>query len=249
MIESGTTIHLDGLNLAHVVLGGSPDGSGTPWFIGLVGAAGAYALLTALAGLSGCKQGRRWQLSAYIALLAGLLLAEAGALVLLFTDNAWRERLPGEGRESARGACRPAPCHPHPHPPTHPPPPLVSPTPPNHAARHPPPSVHADDPSGRWDQALAFVEANPQGVKLAFLSAMGAELAALLAAMWLHAIYQVGECGLAGGLAGVRVGRWVDGWSDLAGSASPPTAPPRPPRTPRCPASLLRPVCVRGMAG
>ena len=37
----------------------------------------------------------RWKLAVYIALLSLLILAEAAALLLLFTDNQWRQRLPG----------------------------------------------------------------------------------------------------------------------------------------------------------
>lgn len=32
----------------------------------------------------------------YIGLLSLLILAEAGVLLLLFTNNAWRQRIPGE---------------------------------------------------------------------------------------------------------------------------------------------------------
>ncbi|KAL4448471.1 hypothetical protein ABPG75_005690 [Micractinium tetrahymenae] len=111
-----------------------------PWFIYAVGGAGAYCFATALCGLAGVKRGRRGRLAAHIVLLAGLMLAEAGATLLLLTDNAWRARIP-------------------------------------------------DDPSGRWAQAQAFVQANARGCRLAAVATLGAELAALAAACWLHAIY------------------------------------------------------------
>ena len=66
---------------------------------------------------------------------------QAGAMLLLLTDNAWREALPA-------------------------------------------------DPSGRWDQARAFIDANSEGVRLASLGGVGLELAALAAAAWLHSLYQ-----------------------------------------------------------
>ncbi len=47
----------------------------------------------------------------------------------------------------------------------------------------------ADDPSGRWAQAQAFVQANARGCRLVAVATLGAELAALAAACWLHAIY------------------------------------------------------------
>lgn len=111
-----------------------------PWFIYTVGATGAYCFAAALFGLAGVKRGSRGRLAAYIVLLAGLMLAEAAATLLLLTDNAWRARIP-------------------------------------------------DDPSGRWAEAQEFVQANARGCRLAAVAAMGAELAALAAACWLHAIY------------------------------------------------------------
>ena len=66
-----------------------------PWFIYFVGATGAYCLVTALCGLAGAKRDRRLHLATYILLLALLALAEAGATLLLLTDNAWRDAIPG----------------------------------------------------------------------------------------------------------------------------------------------------------
>ena len=66
-----------------------------PWFIYLVGGTGAYCLVTALCGLAGAKRDRRLHLATYILLLALLALAEAGATLLLLTDNSWRDAIPG----------------------------------------------------------------------------------------------------------------------------------------------------------
>jgi hypothetical protein len=41
-------------------------------------------------------RGCRWRLALYIGLLSVLILAEAAALLLLFTSNAWRKRIPGK---------------------------------------------------------------------------------------------------------------------------------------------------------
>ena len=57
----------------------SPSPSHPPRFIYLVGCTGVYCLLTALCGLVGVKRDRRAHLSAYIALMALLVLWEAGA--------------------------------------------------------------------------------------------------------------------------------------------------------------------------
>jgi len=67
-------------------------------FIYLVGCTGAYCFATALCGLAGVSRERRLHLSAYIVLLAALIVAEAGATVLLLTDNAWRAHIPGGWR-------------------------------------------------------------------------------------------------------------------------------------------------------
>lgn len=112
-----------------------------PWFIYLVGGTGAYCLVTALCGLAGAKRDRRLHLATYILLLALLALAEAGATLLLLTDNSWRDAIP-------------------------------------------------DDPSGRWRQAQEWVGGNTRAARLAAVGALGAELAALAAACWLHSIYQ-----------------------------------------------------------
>jgi hypothetical protein len=61
-----------------------------------VGYLGLYCLLTALCGLVGVTRDRRAHLSAFIALLALLVLGQAGATLLLLTDNSWRGRIPGE---------------------------------------------------------------------------------------------------------------------------------------------------------
>lgn len=153
------------------------------------------------------KRGSRGRLAAYIVLLAGLMLAEAAATLLLLTDNAWRARIPGAqgqgagarkehvlcsvqgwpARRTCDKGCGHARCvqarvrrrrpssrlaRPLARP-------LVA------SLRVPP----ADDPSGRWAEAQEFVQANARGCRLAAVAAMGAELAALAAACWLHAIY------------------------------------------------------------
>ena len=61
----------------------------------MVGLTGAYCFVAALCGLAGVKRDRRRHLAAYILLLALLVLAEAGATLLLLTDNAWAGRIPG----------------------------------------------------------------------------------------------------------------------------------------------------------
>jgi hypothetical protein len=66
-------------------------------FIELLCLLGVYCLCTAMCGLSGVKRERRNNLAAFIALLALLVLAEAGATLLLLTDNSWRDRIPGKG--------------------------------------------------------------------------------------------------------------------------------------------------------
>lgn len=71
-------------------------------FIYSVGGTGAYCFAAALCGLAGVKRGRRGRLAAYIVLLAGLMLAEAGATLLLLTDNEWRARIPGAGGQEYR---------------------------------------------------------------------------------------------------------------------------------------------------
>lgn len=60
-----------------------------------MGCTGTYCFATALVGLAGVSRERRLHLSAYIALLAALMVAEAGATVVLLTDNAWRGNIPG----------------------------------------------------------------------------------------------------------------------------------------------------------
>jgi hypothetical protein len=65
------------------------------WFSAAVACFGVYTLFTALFGLVGVKRGSRHHLALYIVLLAGLILGEAGALLLLFTDNEWVGQLPG----------------------------------------------------------------------------------------------------------------------------------------------------------
>lgn len=67
-----------------------------PWFIYLVGLTGAYGLIAALCGLAGMKRERRLQLGSYIVLLALLVLAQAGATLLLLTENSWRQRIPDD---------------------------------------------------------------------------------------------------------------------------------------------------------
>lgn len=76
--------------------GGGGRGDGGPWFIYLAGLTGVYALVTALVGASGAKWYCRLRLVVYVVLLSGLMLAEAGALVLLFGDTPWRKRLPAD---------------------------------------------------------------------------------------------------------------------------------------------------------
>lgn len=66
-------------------------------FIWVLGGTGLYCFLTACTGLSStAARDRRGQLGTYIALLALLVLAQAGVTLLLLTDNAWRGRIPGE---------------------------------------------------------------------------------------------------------------------------------------------------------
>ncbi|EFN56358.1 hypothetical protein CHLNCDRAFT_144845 [Chlorella variabilis] len=114
--------------------------AGFPWFIYLVGCTGVYCLLTALCGLVGVKRDRRAHLSAYIALMALLVLWEAGATLLMLTDNSWRGRIP-------------------------------------------------DDPSGRWREALGWVDANERPARLAAVGALILQIGVLAAASWLQAIY------------------------------------------------------------
>lgn len=73
-----------------------PAAGGRPWPIYAVAGAGVYLLVAALAGMSGLRAGNPRRLRLYIALLAGAVLAEAAALVVLFAAPAWRRRLPDD---------------------------------------------------------------------------------------------------------------------------------------------------------
>lgn len=104
------------------------------------------------------------------------IVGEAVATLLLLTDNAWRARIPGV-RRPAPLAC-PAvldACTADALPPASPP---------------PPPAPAADDPSGRWREAQQWLEGNPRAARLAAVGLLGAELAALAAALALQSIYQ-----------------------------------------------------------
>ncbi|GAB4817155.1 hypothetical protein N2152v2_004201 [Parachlorella kessleri] len=88
-------LHLQPL-VVHVAKAAAAGVASFPWFLYAMGGLGAYLLGMASIGASGVKQGSRWKLAVYIALLSLLILAEAAALLLLFTDNQWRQRLPGD---------------------------------------------------------------------------------------------------------------------------------------------------------
>jgi hypothetical protein len=51
------------------------------------------------------------------------------------------------------------------------------------------PASPADDPSGCWRQALAWLDANHGAARVAAVAALCAELAMLAAACWLHSIH------------------------------------------------------------
>jgi hypothetical protein len=72
-----------------------PPAASRPWFMQVCAASGALALLSAGAGLSGLRAENRRRLVLHVLLLASLVLAEAVALLVMFTDNPWREKLPG----------------------------------------------------------------------------------------------------------------------------------------------------------
>ena len=68
--------------------------SGGPWFIYFVGGLGAFILAVSSSGMAGLQPENRRRLFFYIILLTGFILAEAAALVILFTDNPVREKIP-----------------------------------------------------------------------------------------------------------------------------------------------------------
>ena len=70
-------------------------GGGEPWFIYAVFGVGVYTLGVAVAGASGSKPENRRRLFTHIVLLAGLVVAQAAALLLLFAAPTARHRLPG----------------------------------------------------------------------------------------------------------------------------------------------------------
>jgi hypothetical protein len=118
-----------------------------------------------------------------------LALAEAGATLLLLTDNSWRDAIPGGADRVAVLLFSCATLLPRVA--------ALSPgqlgLPLGHSpAWLPPPGqcLPADDPSGRWRQAQEWVGGNTRAARLAAVGALGAELAALAAACWLHSIYQ-----------------------------------------------------------
>jgi hypothetical protein len=64
------------------------------WFLWLIGSVGAIFLAVASSGLVGLQPENRQRLFMHIILLTGLILAEAAALIILFTDNPWRKKIP-----------------------------------------------------------------------------------------------------------------------------------------------------------
>lgn len=115
---------------------------------------------------------------------------------MLLTDSGWRERIPGGRVGRCSAPCAPRACWPcrraaalgfsHPIPVVCAAQPLLVLTP-----ALPCPPATADDPSGRWKQALDFLAANARVARLVAVAALGAELAALGAACWLKAMYEV----------------------------------------------------------
>ena len=231
---------------AAVAGAGAASVASFPWFIYGVGGTGAYCLATALAGLAGVRRDRRWHLSAYIALLALLVLAQVGGwawsggvLVAAASPAPWCHALDRPSSTVALVAaatkCSPSPVCPPPrragvrnagaahgqrlagaHPGWVPrrlrrclqcARACLADQGTARALRHPgllpfqrsalPAKLAcADDPSGRWRQALAFLAANARVARLVAVAALGTELAALGAACWLKAIYEVRRAAL-----------------------------------------------------
>lgn len=66
------------------------------WFVWAVGGTGIYFLAVASSGMGGLQEASRHRLFLHIILVSGLILAEAVALVVLFTDNSLRRMLPDD---------------------------------------------------------------------------------------------------------------------------------------------------------
>jgi hypothetical protein len=64
------------------------------WFCWFVGSVGVFVLAVASSGMVGLQPENRQRLFLHIILLTGLILAEVAALIVLFTDNPWREKIP-----------------------------------------------------------------------------------------------------------------------------------------------------------
>ncbi|KAH7624113.1 hypothetical protein NADE_008925 [Nannochloris sp. 'desiccata'] len=72
----------------------SIDDGNTLWFLWLVGSFGAIFLAVASSGMVGLQPENRQRLFMHIILLTGLILTEVAVLIVLFTDDPWREKIP-----------------------------------------------------------------------------------------------------------------------------------------------------------
>lgn len=82
--------------VTRALLAETGGGNNSLWFVWTVGGTGAYFLAVASSGMGGLREENRQRLFLHIILVSGLILAEAGALVVLFTDNSLRRMLPDD---------------------------------------------------------------------------------------------------------------------------------------------------------
>jgi len=72
----------------------SVDDANSLWFLWLIGSLGAIFLAVASSGMVGLQPENRQRLFMHIILLTCLILTEVALLILLFTDNPWRKKIP-----------------------------------------------------------------------------------------------------------------------------------------------------------